>query len=263
MSFLTILVSSLVALGASSQPASKPTTTRSSGDPAVDAVLDRLEQRGDKLHSLTSRLRADFVDVVAQDEQSKIGRIWFRRDKPNPKFKVVYDKTLFDGFETDDRHEYAFDGQTLTELHHKSRTGRERPIVREGEKVDPFRIGKGPFPLPFGQKKADILEHFVVTPVRRSAKDPPRTDHLKLIPRKGSDMAEQYLELHFYISKKIDLPIRIVAHQRRPGSKEVDEIVTVNFLDLKVNPEVTDGALAVPRPKGKDWSFTREPLPDG
>ncbi len=44
MSFLTILVSSLAVLGASSQPASKPTTTRSSGDPAVDAVLDRLEQ---------------------------------------------------------------------------------------------------------------------------------------------------------------------------------------------------------------------------
>ncbi len=281
-----ILVSGLVAVSASTRPASRPATllvapttapaksaattsaatepgaTQMSGDPAVDRILERLERRGDEVHSLTSELQADFLDVVVDDKQSRLGSIWFRRDKPNPKFKVVYRKSIFGDVETDDKHEYLFDGEYLIEKHYRSTNWQKRQIVAKGEKIEPFRIGKGPFPLPFGQKKAEILEHFVVTRIRRSAKDPRRTDHLKLVPCEDSSMAEQYAELHFYIDKKLQLPVRVVAHQFRPGSKDVDEIVTVTFTDLKINPGVSDDVLMIPKPKGKDWHCTEERLPD-
>ena len=261
MTHVTLLMALMVAWCASSRPASNPATTRSSGDPVVDRILDGLEMRGAEVDTLTSELRADFLDVVAADEQSKRGRIWFRRDKPNPKFKVVYDKSIFGDVETDDVHEYLFDGQWLTEKHDKSKSYVERRVVKEGEKIEPFRIGKGPFPLPFGQKKGEILEHFLVTKVRRSPKDPPNTDHLKLIPRDTSqDMAKKYAELHFYIDRKLKLPVRIVAHQRRPGSEAVDEIVTVNFEKLKVNPGVSDKVLMIAKPQGREWHFSKEDL---
>ncbi|MBN1341482.1 MAG: hypothetical protein JXQ73_02320 [Phycisphaerae bacterium] len=261
MAYGTLCVIVLTTLGASSQPASAPTTTRSSGDPAVDRILDELETRGADVESLTSDLRADFLDVVAADEQSKVGKLWFRRDKPNPKFKIIYEKSIYGNVEKDDVHEYLFDGQWLTEKHDAAKSFVERRIVKEGEKIEPFRIGKGPFPLPFGQKKAEILEHFTVTKVRRSPKDPPNTDHLKLIPRQtDSEMAKKYAELHFYIDKKLKLPTRIVAHQRNPGSDDVDEIVTVTFTGLKVNPGVSDKVLMIAKPQDRDWHFTREDL---
>lgn len=275
MTFVTTLVaSSLLALAASTQPSSKPTTSSrpttsagrpatplTSGDPKVDRVLERLEARGNKVHALACNLVANFLDVVAEDEQSKVGRLWFRRDKPNPKFKVIYDKSVYDGVETDDKHEYYFDGHWLVEAHHKSKTGNERELVAKGEKVDPFRIGKGPFPLPFGQKKDEILEHFTVSRIRRSPKDAPKTDHLKLIPRQNSDMARQYAEIHFYVAKS-DLPTRIVAHQRRPGSNEVDEIVTVDFKEIKIDPKIPTSVMTVTKQSGDGWHWTRTPLAD-
>ncbi len=248
----------------SAAPSTKPTTASApaatSGDPKVDRILVQLEQRGDEVKSIATKLRADFIDVVAEDEQSKIGKLWFRRDKPNPKFKVIYEKTLYDGIERDDVHQYAFDGRYLTEQHHQAKTRIRREIVREGETIEPFRIGKGPFPLPFGQKKDEILRHFKVSLVRRSPKDPKNTDHLKLIPKQGTSMAEKYEQLHFYIDRDLKLPVRVVAHQRRPDSKQVDEIVKVSFRDLKVNPDVTDEMLGIPKPSGKEWHFSEEKL---
>lgn len=248
---------------ASSAPTTQATTTTpaaTSGDPKVDRILDQLERRGDEVESIATKLRADFIDVVAEDEQSKIGKLWFRRDKPNPKFKVIYEKTLFDGIEREDRHAYAFDGRYLIEQHDQAKTRIRREIVKEGETIEPFRIGKGPFPLPFGQKKAEILRHFKVSLVRRSPKDPKNTDHLKLIPKKDSSMAEKYEQLHFYIDRDLKLPVRVVAHQRRPGSNQVDEIVRVTFNDLEVNPKVTDEMLTIPKPSGKEWHYSEETL---
>ncbi len=217
MEFLSTVLSVLLAFSAESRPASTAATTQAGLDPAVEPILDRLEKRGDAVHSLSCGLQAEFHDVVADDKQTKIGRLWFRRDKPNPKFKVAYDKSIYDDYEVVDLHQYLFDGRRLTERHDKSKSYGWREIVAEGEKIEPFRIGKGPFPLPFGQKKADILEHFTVTLLPRGPKDPAGSEHLRLIPHKHSSMAEKYVELHFYIDPKIDLPVRVVSHQRRPG----------------------------------------------
>ncbi len=258
------LVCAAASVGASNQPASKPTSTQGAPvavDPTVEKILDRLEKRGDGVNSLTSKLQAEFFDVIAEDKQIKQGRIWFRRDQPNPKFKVIYDKSIYADYEVADVHEYLFDGRWLTEKHDKSKSLVHREIVAEGEKIDPFRIGKGPFPLPFGQKKADIIENFTVSLAPRSPKDPPGTDHLRLIPHKGSSMAERYVEIHFYVDQKIDLPVRVVAHQHRPGSSEVDEIVTVGFKDIDINPKVDDSTLMIIKPVDKDWHTTEEPLP--
>jgi len=259
MFLIPTVLSGLVALSAETRPASRATTTQTSGDAAVDRLLDRLEKRGEGVHALSARLQADFHDLVADDKQTKQGSLWFRRDKPNPKFKVIYDKSIYEDYQVADVHEYLFDGRWLIEKHDKSRTYVRREIVAEGETIDPFRIG-GPFPLPFGQRKAEILEHFTATLLPRSPKDPPGTDHLKLVPYKHSPMVDKYVELHFHIDQKIELPIRVVSHQRRPGSTEVDEIVSVSFKDIQVNPTISDGVLMIAKPTGKDWHLSEEPL---
>ena len=38
-----------------------------------------------------------------------------------------------------------------------------RQVAEAGQKVNPFEIGRGPFPLPFGQKTADVLKNFDVS----------------------------------------------------------------------------------------------------
>jgi len=257
---LFIAVSSSAAARSSTQSATT-TSTRIAVDPAVDRILERLEKRGDGVDTLSAEIHAVFTDVVADDEQTKIGKLWFRRDKPNPKFKVAYDQSIYDGIEVNEPHSYLFDGRWLTERHDKTKTFIRREIVAEGEKIEPFRIGKGPFPLPFGQKKAEILEHFAVSLLPRAPKDPPGTEHLKLIPHKHSPMAEKYVELHFYLDPKIDLPVKVVSHQQRPGSNEVDEIMAVTFKDIRINLDVPDSVMTIGKPTEKDWHVSEELLP--
>ena len=55
---------------------------------------------------------------------------------------------------------YAFDGQWVVEKTPADKQFTKRQVVPPGEDFDPLRIGEGPFPVPVGQRKADILDRF-------------------------------------------------------------------------------------------------------
>ena len=64
---------------------------RSSGDPAVDQILDRLEVKGQAIQGLGCALTYRFVTVEpVADEQRKDGELLFRRDEPNSKFLIHF-----------------------------------------------------------------------------------------------------------------------------------------------------------------------------
>ena len=149
---------------------------------------------------------------------------------------------------------HIFDGRWYTEARQVTKTVIKRELVREGESVDPFELGSGPFPLPFGQKKADILKNFTVSLVPAAEGDPADSDHLECIPRPGSQLAEDYKELHFHISRKYELPVRVVAHQRKER-----KTLTVNFKNLETNQGLARSRLDRQFPKS--WTEQIERLP--
>ena len=55
--------------------------------------------------------------------------------------------------------DYAFDGQWFTVAKHRIRQMTRYQVAVKGEHVEPMRLGKGPFPLPFGARRATRFPH--------------------------------------------------------------------------------------------------------
>ena len=122
-----------------------------------------------------------------------------------------------------------------------------------GEKLDVFQIGKGPFPLPFGQKKAEILRHFAVKLIRPGPKDPKNADHLECTPLPGTEMHEKYGKVHFYIDRKLDLPVCVKTVEKEEGNE-----ISASFSKIRLNKGLAASRLNLPN---LDYPIKVERLP--
>lgn len=226
---------------ADTQPAA---TQQAAGDPRVHTVLQLLEKRGEAIKDLTAGIQWQTLDSIINALDVKIGTLYFKRDKPHDKFLVRFEKTIADEQVIEKPEEHLFDGQWYTEKREATKTIIRREISRPGEKYDPFKLGEGPFPLPFGQKESEILDTFDVTYVAPAKDDPQNSVHLKLLPRATSgDMQDKYSEMHFYVDKRLDLPVKVVAKQKD------DKVITVLFTDTKVNSGIAGSTFTLVLPK--------------
>jgi outer membrane lipoprotein-sorting protein len=240
---------------AASQPSIQPAKL-SSGDPRVDRILDRLEEKGQAIKGLGCKLTYKYVTVEpVEDAQVKEGELLFAVGEPNSKFLIHFTSMIAEGVAIE-RHEYfLFDGEWLIERNDKARTVIRRQIVRTGEKVDPFKLGKGPFPLPFGQKREDILRNFKVTAEKFEVGDPRNSEHLHCVPLPNTELATKYSRVEIYIDKDLELPTRIVTERLMDGNR-----IEVDFkgVDTKEAPAMSRFQVDVPA----GFEVTEEPLPD-
>jgi hypothetical protein len=257
-------LASAAAAASATAPASAPAPQVAATQPAatlpvakgrVHTVLHALEQRGESVKDLRAKIEWQVLDQVIDDKQVKFGELLFKRDKPRDKFLVKFTRTVVEDQVIDKPEEHLFDGEWYTEKRDATKSVIKRQIVRPGEEFDPFKLGQGPFPLPFGQKEAEILEKFQVTYVEPAKDDPANAAHLKLIPKPtAEDMADKYNELHFFIDRKLDLPVKVVADQKD------EKLVTVTFTDIRVNTGLPGSALVVSVPDDPTWSVSVESL---
>lgn len=176
-------------------------------DPKVNDILDRLERK--KITDIETPIRFTKTDPVLEDKQVFEGILRFKEDKPNPRFFIRFDKFTQEGVTREKKEWHVFDGQWYIEARENTKTIVKRQIVRPGEEVNVFRIGQGPFPLPFGQSKAEILKYFDCKLVPPQPKDPANAVHLECVPKPDTDMAKKYGSVHFYINQQLDLPVTV------------------------------------------------------
>jgi hypothetical protein len=242
-----------------SQPASTPATASAPAgealDPAVDAILNRLEKKGDQIDSLEADIDFIKIDPVLEDRQEYNGLLRFKQVRPNPRFFIRFDTLKREGTVRDSKQWHIFDGRWYIEARESTKTIVKNEIVRPGETVEVFKLGRGPFPLPFGQKKADILRHFTVKLIKSAPGDPPNTDHLECTPRPGTEMAGKYTTVHFYIDRTLDLPVRV-----ETVDKQEDNQIIARFTNVKVNPGLVESQLNLP--ELKDYSVDTNPIRD-
>jgi len=242
------VLSAGAAIGAegATQPAGIPTAPI---DPEVEKVLHRLERKGDTIDDLETTIHFTKIDTLLEDEQRYEGTLRFKKDKPNPRFLIQFDKHVHEGIVSRKKEWHAFDGRWYSEAREKTKQITRREILRPGEERDIFRIGEGPFPLPFGQKKADILHHFTVKIGILAKTDPNGTTHLECTPIPGTEMARKYETVHFYIDPDTDLPVRV-----RTVDKEEHTQITVSFPKIKINVGFAASALNLPKLSGYSTS---------
>lgn len=240
-----------VTLGqAATQPA-----VRAALDPGVEKILDRLEARGREIKDIEAPLSFVKRDPVFESTERFEGTLFFIEEKPNPRFLIQFDRSIQDNRKIEKKEWHVFDGRWYIEAREKTSTIVKHEVLRPDEKREVFRLGQGPFPLPFGQKKDDILRHFTVKLVAPAPKDPPDTDHLECTPLKTSEMDRKYEKVHFFIDRKLALPVRVQTVEKEEGKE-----ITATFLNPKLNTGMAPSRVNLPSLPG--YGITEDRLPD-
>lgn len=168
---------------------------------SAEHVLTALESADEDLQTFTSVIRYTTIQDIGNAMTQRIGEIAFASqpsaDGPPRRRFAVHFTTLQRGdrYFDDARalQTIAFDGRWLWEKLHTERQINKREIVRQGETIDPFELGDGPFPpLPIGQQKDDILARYRVelVPWNESLEADPDLDPRFPDEKRDIDLAE-------------------------------------------------------------------------
>lgn len=247
VSILTLMIPAVACLAQveASAPADAPL------DPEVDRILTRLEER--EVRDLHAAMTWSQQFVIEEGVDKKLGELWFKRVEPVPKFLAVFDRKIDRAEKKIDELHY-FDGVWYEERKGSGGVGSvvRRQVRRQDDPANPFEVGVGPFPLPFGQKKSRILSIFEVAREPAATDDPAGTTRLRLTPRKGTREWTAYATVEFWIAtegKNAGLPIRVRA-AKKDGSGAVNVYVTVEFDRIELNTGLSDAVFKVEVPSG-------------
>lgn len=158
-------------------PPGAPAAQPASGKPAfasADELLAALETADAGLRTLRADVRYDKIFEDQGDRQTRFGRLFFEAvpvpaaanaDKAVPASVTRRFALLIDELQLGARREtklqmLIFDGEWFVEKVPADRRYTKRRIAKPGDTFDPFKVGEGQFPLPIGQKKADILARY-------------------------------------------------------------------------------------------------------
>lgn len=217
--------------GAKPSEVAKPTEAAAPAaavDMAAMNMLDRLEAADKDLKSLSATIQyvRQFPEIQGGGSHTWRGELKFQNEvkegKATRRFAVDFRETIVDGKKRDERQTYVFDGQWLLTENWKEKQFSRYELVRDGEVgvgQDPMKLGEGPLPLPIGQKKADMVERFVVSvpgvlegigegeefaDLRKLLE---KTTQIKLTPREGTREAKDFREIRVWYRSGDWLPI--------------------------------------------------------
>ena len=220
----------------------------------LNTLLDRVEKAGVKLKSFQADMLFQQEQVLVETLTTRRGKLHYRVDNDSVRARIGFrdfQQQILDDekpapivkFDED----YAFDGMWVTHRNARTKSIQKWELSRKPRDKEAFRLGKGPFPLPFAIKKKDVIDHFDAKILKPDPNDPAQTEHLKLIPKKDSSYAEEYIQMDLWISKNNALPVRI------SYEKDDYEITTVNWTDIKIDKTVRDKVFKL-KPGGRGWS---------
>ncbi len=232
-------------------------------DPAVDRILSRLEQRD--VRDLRAKVTWDLTYVIEEDVTRKTGKLWYKKLDPVAKFKVRFDRKIVGGRADTLAEEHLFDGRWYVELNSETKTVSRTEMRHESDTSDPYSITEGSFPVPFGQRRDDIVREFDVNLAPPAQGDPENTDHLVLTPRPGTRTGHSYAKIDFWIVRDgplAGLPIE-VRSDKRDGTGAVNSTIRVSFRDVEVDTGFAESDLQIRTPLGFEEIVERLPEQTG
>lgn len=273
------------------------------GAPAGDGVytsagqlLEALEKADVGIRTLTADIRYDKVFEIAGDRQIRDGSLVFVDDRREAGATTAEGQEAGEAGEggrkfaihiksqqTGDRKEakdqwLIFDGQWFVERLDAEKQFRKRRVARPGEKFDPLRLGQGPFPLPIGQKKSDILSRYDVELLPATKDLEPNDDgneaakraldafvedcyQLKLVPKETIREGEELREIRLWYRSGAGAKGEpgLLPRMARTVNRAKD-VTLVLLINVKVNGEVEAGAISTATPAG-DWHVQIDDLP--
>lgn len=252
--FAGLLTLAGIASAQTLQPTSAPTTTSAPAvDPKAMALLVRQEQAQGKYATLQATVEYIIENPILATTETRTGTFYYQRetDTTPPKFRIFFDHANFGGPMLSEKLEYAFDGQWLTIMKYKIKNMTRKQIAAPGETVEPLKIGKGPFPLPFNQKAADVARIFNVKTRDPRPSDPKNTDYIELTPKAGTEKDYDFTKLQIWTDSKTQLPVRIISNDRNKDIKKI------NLTNVQAGLTFDQKMFKPEKPAG-DWQMTIE-----
>ena len=207
-------------------------------DPAAWAILERLEKAGKKYATLRAELDYHVDSRMTGEKEARTGEVAYQRktEKQPAKYRVFFKTLRLDeGPRMKRKVDYIFDGRFVIRDNYKIKTRTKWEVSPEDAK-DALKIGKGPFPIPFGQKAEDMVQYLRATTRKPIKKDPANTDYLKLVPRKGHKKDVNFVLLEMWVDRKTNLPIKI---KSRDNSKNITTVIFKNIqTQSKIDPKI-------------------------
>lgn len=221
----------------------------------VDPVLDRLDAAGKNLKSFASDVKVADSDPDTGDATAHLGKVWYALDPAgNPRIHVQYtQRQVNDNKPKPDKVDYVLAGTDLIDRNDRLKTENTHHVLRPGEKLDLFKLGSGPFPLPIGQSKQDVHAAFDIAPVAPAADDPANTDHLQLTPKPGTRLARDFKSIDVWADKGTGMPARIVTRRARGDAATITDLT-----NIQLNLPIGDQAFVLPKIDPKDWQLMED-----
>lgn len=235
---LVVALWPVVSLGqpiAPQKPAPAPAKEAAAGakeEMTADRLLTELEATNKTIRTLSAMLRFSTVagNLEGNDRQIREGTLYFRNAGEQKgaegtgasdggtaacvKFSTLLQ--VASGKLIPENRTFIVNGGVVLERIEDEKIANRIRIGEPGKPGDPLKLGKGPFPLPFGQKKADVLSRFSAQIVPFEEKAPEsktfrerlaETYQLKLTPREGAGISPNVTEIRVWYQKKDLFPI--------------------------------------------------------
>ena len=204
-------------------------STGTADDAAVDLLLQQLDRVGKDLNQFSAKLKLTESDPLG-GATVRTGSVYFRKPDGGAQIHVTFDKRIDESHiaHSGEKIEYLLDGRWLIDRNYRTKTEIKREVLKPGQKMDLFKLGEGPFPLPIGQDPRDVRKTFDVKRVASAKDDPPRTVHLTLIPKAGTDLARSFHSIDVWVDDESHMPARVDtldAKQQIGRSTELNDIV--------------------------------------
>lgn len=216
-------------------------------DSSVDQILDALDAVGKNLDTFVADVSLAEMDALSGDTTTLVGKIWYQKlAAGNPRIRVDFDKKLIgDRQEQGFRQEYKLENGQLIDRNYKQKLEVIRQVIKPGQKMDPLKLGEGPFPLPIGQRRFEVLRRFDVQKMPPKRDDPANTVHIQLAPKQNNPLARKFKLIDVWVDLKTDFPTRI-----QTTSLTEATIRTTDLGQYKVNPPLSDKDFALEKVQG-------------
>jgi outer membrane lipoprotein-sorting protein len=229
-------------------------------EPSIDDVLDALDRCGQDLAGFDASVKLTETDNQLQSATTRTGKVWLQKKGPNDaRLRVMFDKTLEEKNVRNEKIEYMLDGAWLIERDYKKHNQTRRQVLRPGEKINLFKLGEGPFPMPIGQKKEDVKKQFEVRKAKPARDDPPGTVHIILKPLAGTPLAKKVGMLDVWVDMKSQMPVRIDTLDPRQTTTRSTEFSAIR---RNPNPPLGDADFTLPKIDESQWNIHDEPFAD-
>lgn len=233
-------------------------TAPASTDPksqAIDRLLGELEQVGNQLNSFIADVTLTETDALTASEFGRTGSVVFQRQAGGTaRLRVNFERKIVGDRSQEHRVDYLLDDGWLVERDYRGKTEVRRQVLRPGQKLDLLKLGEGPFPLPIGQEVSEVHRLFEVTMPPRQPDDLPNTDHLRLVPRQGSQFSKRFQSIDVWVDRTTHMPIRI-----QTLDANGDVLRTTELTHLQLNPAVVAARFELP-PIDASWNRHEEPF---